>query len=70
MGPFKMIFEPMVCLTQTVHLSCVMVSTFSKWTKTRFHLGLVTLEYHRVHPKQFSAYGTFGANRAPILHRH
>ena len=40
----------------------------SKQTESSFHLSLVTKEYHRVRPKHFLAYGTFGANRAPILH--
>jgi hypothetical protein len=30
---YKMISEPMVFLTQTVHLSCVKISTISKWTE-------------------------------------
>ena len=105
----------MVCSMQTVHISCVKISTMSKWTETSIHLSLVTKEYHRVHPKHFlslwyvwrkpctylaptltlspngpkqdstrptsprssigcvqtdfRAYGTFGANRAPILHQ-
>jgi hypothetical protein len=52
-GASKMIFEPIVRLAQTVHLSCLKVSTISKQTKTSIHLGLVTLEYHRVRPKRF-----------------
>ena len=28
----KMIFRPMVCLVQTVHLSCIHTNTISKWT--------------------------------------
>jgi hypothetical protein len=48
-----MIFEPMVRLAQTVHLSCVKINTISKWTKLRFHLSLLTSEYHWVRPKQF-----------------
>jgi hypothetical protein len=43
----------MVHSTQTVHLSCVKISTISKRTETSFHLSLVTFEYHQVHPKQF-----------------
>jgi hypothetical protein len=43
----------MVSSAQTVHLSCVKISTISKWTETSFQLSLVTLEYHRVHPKRF-----------------
>jgi hypothetical protein len=65
----KMIFEPMVRLAQTVHLSCTNTSTISKWTErastwassTRSTIGCVQ--------NDFWAYGTFGANRAPILHQ-
>jgi hypothetical protein len=49
----KIISEPMVCLAQTVHLSCVKISTISKRNEMSIHLCLVTLEYHRVHPKWF-----------------
>jgi hypothetical protein len=52
-GASKMISEPMVCLAQTMHLSCVKFSTISKQTKTSIHLSLVTYEYHRVRPKRF-----------------
>jgi hypothetical protein len=52
-GASKMISRPIVCLAQTVHLSCVKISTISKWTEMSFHLNLVTYEYHRVHPKLF-----------------
>jgi hypothetical protein len=38
----KTISEPLVCLAQNVHLSCVKITTISKWTETRFH---------PVHPK-------------------
>jgi hypothetical protein len=41
-GASKMIFEPMVHSMQTMHLSCVKISTISKRTKTSFHLSLVT----------------------------
>jgi hypothetical protein len=41
-GASKMIFEPMVLLPQTVHLSSIKISTISKRTKTSFKLGLVT----------------------------
>jgi hypothetical protein len=33
LGESKMISEPMVCVTQTVHLSYVKISTISKWTE-------------------------------------
>ena len=39
----------MVRLTQTVHLSCIKISTISERTKTRFHLSLVTKWYQEVH---------------------
>jgi hypothetical protein len=54
-GASKMIYEPMLCSVQTVHLSSVKVSTMSKQTKTSIHLSLVTLEYHRARPKWFSS---------------
>ena len=41
-GASKMISKPMVCLTQTMHRSCVKISTISKRTETSFHLSLVT----------------------------
>ena len=49
----KMIFEPMVRLAQTVHPSCVKISTIYKRTKTSFQLSLVTEEYHQVRPKWY-----------------
>jgi hypothetical protein len=49
----RMIFEPMVCLAQTMHLSCTDTNNNSKWTKTRFHMTHITLEFHRVCPKRF-----------------
>jgi hypothetical protein len=39
----------MVRLGQTVHLSCVQISTL--YTKMSFTLSLVTQEYHWVRPK-------------------
>jgi hypothetical protein len=52
-GASKMIFEPMVHSTQTVHPSCVKISTICERNKTCFHLSPVTKWYHRVHPKWF-----------------
>jgi hypothetical protein len=49
----KMIYEPMVCLAQTVHQSYANTNIVSTWTETRFHLSLVTKVYHRVRPKWF-----------------
>jgi hypothetical protein len=34
--------EPMVCLVQTVHLSCTDTNTISKWTEMRFDMTQVT----------------------------
>ena len=51
LGVSKMIFEAMVRSAQTMHLSCT--DTGSQWTKMRFHMTLVTYEYHRVRPKRF-----------------
>jgi hypothetical protein len=48
-----MIYERMVHSAQSVHLSCVKISTISKWTKSIFHLSLVTMEYHWMCPKWF-----------------
>jgi hypothetical protein len=47
----------MVRLLQTMHPSCVKMSTISKWTEPDFRLSLVTKVSHRMHPKQFYAYG-------------
>ena len=52
-GASKPIYVPMVRSVQTVHLSCVKISTISKQTEMSFHLSLVTQEYHRVRPKVF-----------------
>jgi hypothetical protein len=37
-------FEPLVRSTQTMHLSCIKISTISKWTKRSFQLSLVTYQ--------------------------
>jgi hypothetical protein len=52
-GVSKMIFEHVVCLAQTMHLSYVKISTISKRTKTSIDLTLVTKEDHQVRPKWF-----------------
>jgi hypothetical protein len=41
----KTIFEPVVHLAQTMHPSCINISTVSKWTESSFYLSLVTKEY-------------------------
>jgi hypothetical protein len=50
-GASKTIYELVEHLAQTMHLSCKNTNTISKWTKTRFHMTHVTLEFHRVRPK-------------------
>jgi hypothetical protein len=52
-GVSKMIFKPLVCLAQTVHQSCVKISTISKQTDSSFHFSLVTYEYNLVCLKWF-----------------
>jgi hypothetical protein len=42
MGASKMFSKLMIHSVQTVHLSCIKISTISKRTKTSFHLSLVT----------------------------
>ena len=52
-GASKTLYQPMVRLAQTMHRSCVKISTISKRTKTTFELSFVTKEYHRVRPKRY-----------------
>jgi hypothetical protein len=52
-GASKTISEPTVCLAQTVHLCCTDTNTIYKWTKTRFDITHVTLEFYWARPKQF-----------------
>jgi hypothetical protein len=42
LGASKMIYEPMVCLTPTEHLSCTDANTVSKPIEMRFHMTHVT----------------------------
>jgi hypothetical protein len=42
LGASEMISNPTICSVQTVHLSCVKISTISKWNEISFHLRLVT----------------------------
>jgi hypothetical protein len=60
-GVSKMISEPMVRLAQTVHLCCTKTNTVFKRIEMSFHLSLVTLEYHPVHPKEFLSLWYVGA---------
>jgi hypothetical protein len=54
-GASQMIYEPMVCLTQTEHLSCTDANIVSKQIETRFHMIHVTYKFHRVPPILFSS---------------
>jgi hypothetical protein len=50
-GAYKMIYEPMVRLTQIEHLSCIKSSSIPKQTELSFHWSHVTKDSHRVRPK-------------------
>jgi hypothetical protein len=52
-GASKMIYEPMVRLTQTEHLSYTDANTVSKQIEKRFHMTHVTQEFRQVPPVQF-----------------
>jgi hypothetical protein len=39
----KMVYEPMVCLTQTEHLSCTDANTVSKQIEIGFHMTHITM---------------------------
>jgi hypothetical protein len=43
----------MVCSVQTMHMSCIKISTISQRTKMIIRLNLIMSEYHRVHLKWF-----------------
>jgi hypothetical protein len=67
-GASKTIFEPMVCSTQTVHLSCIKISTVSKLTELSLkphHLGAPS----GVSKTISEPMERLAQNSAPILHR-
>jgi len=66
----KLISEHKVRSMQTVHLSCIKISTMSKQTRPSFHLSLFTFEYQQIFQNGFSDYGALDANCAPILHQN
>jgi hypothetical protein len=49
----KTIYEPIVRLTQTEHISCSDANTVSKQIETRFHITHITSEFHQVPPILF-----------------
>jgi hypothetical protein len=69
-GASKMISEPIVYLVHIVHLSCVKISTISKHTEWASTWASLTRSTIGCIQNFFWVYGTFGANHAPILHRH
>jgi hypothetical protein len=50
-GASKMISEVVVRSSQTVHLSCIKISTIFEWSQLSFRFSLVNKEYHRMRPK-------------------
>jgi hypothetical protein len=52
-GASKTIYEPMVRLTQTEHLSCTDANAVSKQNEMRFYMAHVTSEFYWVPPKLF-----------------
>jgi hypothetical protein len=46
-------FWACVCSVQTMHLSCVKITTLSRQTELSFCLSLITLGCHQVRPKWF-----------------
>jgi hypothetical protein len=69
-GASKIISNRMVHLAQTLHLSCSDTNIVMEQTKIRFHMSHITWSSIGFVQNDFQAYGTFGSNRAPILHRH
>jgi hypothetical protein len=63
-------FEHMVRSTQTVHQSCVRVSTISKWTKWASTCASSLGSTIECVQNDLWSCGMFGANRAPILHQN
>jgi hypothetical protein len=66
-GASEIISEPMVLSAQTVHLSCVKISTIPKQTKMSFHLSLEPRSAIGCVQNDFCAYGILGAKYAPTL---
>jgi hypothetical protein len=67
----KMISEPVVCSAQTVHLSCLKISTISnELTQASTWASSSRSTTIRCVQNDFWAYGMFSTNRAPILNQH
>ena len=69
-GVSKLISKHMVRSKQTVHLSCIKISTISKSTEQSFHLSLLPRSSIGSVQNHFLAYAALCANLAPILHRN
>jgi hypothetical protein len=69
-GASKTIYDPMIHLAQTVHLSCTDTYSVSKWTKQVSTWPKSPRSSILFDQNDFRAYGMLGANNAPILHRH
>ena len=68
-GAYKMIFEPMVRLTQTVHLSSIKISTIPKQAELSLetrHLGLPSGASKTISKPM----ARLAQNCTPILRRH
>jgi hypothetical protein len=63
----KMISEAMVRSAQTMHLTCIEVNTISIQTETIFTWSKPPRSTIWCAQSNFRAFGTFDANRAPIL---
>ena len=57
----------MVCLAETMHVSCTDTNTVSKHKEARFQMTQVTWEFHGCVQNDIRASGMFGASRAPIF---
>jgi hypothetical protein len=69
-GASKTISKPVVHSAQTVHLSCVKISTITKQTESSFYLTTSPRSTIGCIQNDFWGYVMFGTNYAPILHRH
>jgi hypothetical protein len=70
LGASKMIFEPMVRSTQTVHLSCIKISTILKGPKRASTWALLSGGTNEWFQNNFWACGTCSANHVPILYQY
>jgi hypothetical protein len=66
-GASKMISMPMVCLVQTVHLSCTDITPSLNWSKLDSKGPTSLRSFIGCIKNDFWEYGTLAVNRAPIL---